>query len=170
VSLAVRCGALLLLAACAAPADSTSTAASPAPPPGATPTAADLAWLAGRWVMATPDGRVEEAWLPPDGGTLYGVGRTVSGGATRFFEFLAIEPRGSGPGATLAYVARPRGAAPTEFLLVQWDKDRFVFVNAGHDFPKRIVYERRAPDRLHARVDDGTDEGEGEDYEYRREG
>ena len=159
--------ALLVLAACAAPAGS-GAAASADPPAQRAPTADDFAWLAGRWVMSTPDGQVEEAWLPAAGGTLYGVGRTISAGATRFFEFLAIEPRGSGPGTTLAYVARPRGEQPTEFLLVEWDKDRAVFVNAGHDFPKRVIYERRAPDRLHARVDDGTDAGEGEDFEYRR--
>ena len=163
--------AALLLAACASPAAtepaSRSSSASSAPAHRA-PAADDFAWLAGRWVMSTPDGQVEEAWLPAAGGTLYGVGRTISGGSTRFFEFLAIEPRGSGPGTTLAYVARPRGAEPTEFLLVEWDKDRAVFVNTAHDFPKRVIYERRAPDRLHARVDDGTDAGEGEDFEYRR--
>jgi hypothetical protein len=120
--------------------------------------------------MSTADGHVEEAWLPAAGGTLYGVGRTISGGVTRFFEFLAIEPRGSGPGLTLAYVARPRGGAATEFLLVEWERDRAVFLNATHDFPKRVIYERRGPDRLHARVDDGTDSGEGEDFEYRRDG
>ena len=136
--------------------------------PTGPPAAEELGWLAGHWVMATPDGRVEELWLPPAGGTLYGVGRTCSGDATRFFEFLAIEPRDGANGPTLAYVARPRGGAPTEFLLVDLGEDRVVFANPQHDFPKRIIYERRR-DELHARVDDGTDDGEGEDYEYTRE-
>jgi len=124
-----------------------------------------LAWLAGHWVMATPGGRVEELWLPPDGGTLYGVGRTISGGQTQFFEFLAIEPREGATGATLAFVARPRGKEPTEFLRVENRPGRVVFANPEHDFPKRILYERRG-DTLHARVDDGTDEGTGEDFDY----
>jgi len=65
-------------------------------------------------------------------------------------------------------VARPRGGAPTEFLLVEITPyDRVVFANPQHDFPKRIIYERRG-DELLARVDDGSDDGEGEDYEYRR--
>ncbi|HEX5009238.1 MAG TPA: DUF6265 family protein [Planctomycetota bacterium] len=133
--------------------------------------AADLGWLAGHWVMDTPDGRVEELWLPPAGGTLYGVGRTLSAGTTRFFEFLAIEPRNGEHGPTLAYVARPRGGEPTEFLLRELSAQRVIFANPQHDRPKRIIYERRGDAQhvvLHARVDDGTDDGEGEDYEYRR--
>jgi len=151
-------GLLALLAACAAPADA------PAP----RPVADEISWLAGHWVMSTTDGQVEEQWLPPAGGTLYGVGRTVSEGETRFFEFLAIEPREGPGGPTLAYVARPAGRSPTEFLLVELAPGRVVFGNSGHDFPKRIIYERRGEGRLHARVDDGTDAGEGEDFEYRR--
>lgn len=156
-----------LLAGCASrpespPASRTAAAAT------AEPTAASLGWLAGRWVMTTPDGEVEEAWLPPAAGTLYGVGRTISGGTTRFFEFLAVEPRDGASAPTLAYVARPRGAAPTEFLLVEIAPGRVVFANPAHDFPKRISYESRGADRLHARVDDGTDDGEGEDFDYVR--
>ena len=161
----MRAATLLLLgvlAGCAV--DDSESRAAP-------PVAADLAWLAGHWVMDTPDGRVEELWLPPAGGTLYGVGRTLSAGTTRFFEFLAIEPRDGEHGRTLAYVARPRGEQPTEFLLTQLTAERVVFANPQHDRPKRIIYERRGDEQhaeLHARVDDGTDDGEGEDYEYRR--
>jgi hypothetical protein len=156
----MRAAAVLLLAVlagCAADSE-------PVPPP---PTAADLGWLAGHWIMGTKDGAVEELWLPPAGGTLYGVGRTRSGDATRFFEFLAIEPRAGEHGPTLAYVARPRGEAPVEFLLQEIGNGRVVFANPQHDRPKRIIYERRGND-LHARVDDGTYDGEGEDYEYKR--
>jgi len=169
---AARALPALLLAALAA------CATAPAEPQAAEPPqAADLAWLAGHWTMSTGDGLVEELWLPPAGGTLYGVGRTLSDmvcerrlpayRTTRFFEFLAIEPRDGAQGPTLAYVARPRGGEPTEFLLVEIAAGRVVFANPQHDFPRRIIYERRG-DELHARVDDGTDGGEGEDFEYRR--
>ena len=154
-SLVARALVLAVLAGCASP---------PRPAP---PTAASLDWLEGRWVLTTEDGRIEESWLPPDGGTLYGVGRTISGGVTRFFEFLAIEPRDGPQGPTLAYVARPRGGSPTEFLLAEITTDRVVFTNPQHDFPKRISYQRSG-NELHARVDDGTDFGEGEDFEYRK--
>jgi len=152
-SLVARALAVAVLAGCAS-----------APRPAA-PTAASLDWLEGRWVLTTEDGRIEESWLPPAGGTLYGVGRTISGGETRFYEFLAIEPRDGPQGPTLAYVARPRGGTPTEFLLVEIATDRVVFTNPQHDFPKRISYQRTG-DELHARVDDGTDFGEGEDFVY----
>jgi hypothetical protein len=164
-----RAAALLLgvLASCAAPLQ----------PEAPRRVADELAWLAGHWVMSTTAGRVEELWLPPAGGTLYGVGRTLSDPecvgrrasyrTTRFFEFLAIEPREGTGVATLAYVARPEGRAPTEFLLVELSDGRAVFANPQHDFPKRIRYERRG-DELHARVDDGTDDGQGEDFVYRR--
>lgn len=128
-------------------------------PPGAE----GLAWLAGRWLMATPNGQVEELWLPPAGGSLYGVGRTVSDGVTRFFEFLAIVTREDG---SLAFVARPRGGAPVEFPLVERSARHVVFANPGHDFPRRILYELLPDGRLHARVDDGRDLGEGEDFSY----
>ena len=152
-SLVARALAVTMLAGCA-------SAPRPAPP-----TAASLDWLEGRWVLTTEDGRIEESWLPPAGGTLYGVGRTISGGETRFYEFLAIEPRDGPQGPTLAYVARPRGGTPTEFLLVEIATDRVVFTNPQHDFPKRISYQRSG-NELHARVDDGTDFGEGEDFVY----
>ena len=151
--------ALALLASCAAPGPAATSLA---------PTADELSWLAGHWVMVTPGGQVEELWLPPAGGALYGVGRTIADDATRFFEFLAIEPRHGPDGPTLAYVARPAGREPTEFLLVELIPGRVVFSNPGHDFPKRVSYERRGADGLHARVDDGTDEGQGEDFDYRR--
>lgn len=151
--------ALLLLAACAGPAGA------PAGPP---PVADSLDWLAGHWVMPVPGGQVEELWLAPAGGTLYGVGRSVAGEDTRFFEFLAVEPRDGATGPTLAYVARPAGRPPTEFLLAEIGRRRAVFVNPEHDFPKRIAYELRGDGTLHVRVDDGADGGEGEDFTYRR--
>jgi hypothetical protein len=153
--------ALLLaaLTACTAPA---------ADAPAGKPQLVDsIGWLSGHWVMATSGGSVEELWLPAAGGTLYGVGRTLSGDTTRFFEFLAIEPREGPDGPTLAYVARPRGGEPTEFLMVELSQWRVVFANPQHDFPRRVMYEHRGHE-LHARVDDGTDGGEGEDFEYRR--
>lgn len=156
----MRAAALLLLAACAAP-----RAAGPATPP---PVAGSLAWFAGHWSMERPGGRFEELWLAPSGGTLYGVSRGVSEGETVFFEFLAVEPREGADGPTLVYVARPRGGAPVDFLLVELGPRHATFANPANDFPRRIRYELRADGVLHARIDDGTDAGTGEDFLLRR--
>ena len=51
----------------------------------------DLAWLAGDWELVSGPTRIEEHWTRPDGGTLLGMGRTVKGGKTLFFEYLRIE-------------------------------------------------------------------------------
>lgn len=98
-----------------------------------------VALLSGSWVGATPDGVVEEHWSHAAGSLLVGMGRVTAGGATKLFEALRVEARPGG----LVYVAQPRGGAPTEFRLSPTStKERLVFENPDHDYPKRLVYER----------------------------
>lgn len=51
-----------------------------------------------------------------------------------------------------AYVAQPRGAPPTVFVLAGSGPGLAVFANPDNDFPTRIVYERDG-DRLNARIE-----------------
>ena len=48
---------------------------------------------------------------------------------------------------------------PVAFRLSECEAGRFAFVNAGHDFPRRLDYVRQGNDRLSVRVSDGGDKG-----------
>src|SRR6187397_262169 len=61
----------------------------------------DLAWMSGCWIQTRPDGFVEEHWMKPAAGALFGMSRTVKGGRTTEWEFLRIGEEGG----RLAYVA-----------------------------------------------------------------
>src|SRR5262245_15635489 len=93
---------------------------------------AELAWIAGDWQTA-PGGRaqIEEHWIPPAGGTMMGVSRTVAGGKTAEFEFLRVEQREDG----IYYVAQPKGRCPaTDFKLTRVTAQEAIFENPTHDF------------------------------------
>jgi hypothetical protein len=126
-----------------------------------------LAWLAGRWVSESDTSTVEEMWLAPAGGSMVGVNRTVSDGATVAFEFLRIARHGE----TVVYLASPGGRyPPTSFELIEIDTRRAVFANPDHDFPQRITYVRDG-DRLTATIA-GRDHGREQtiSWEYRLAG
>jgi hypothetical protein len=113
----------------------------------------ELAWLAGSWRLERAGVVVEEHWLPPAGGTMLGVNRTVRGDGRTAFEFLRIAPVGGVP----AYLASPGGAPPTPFRLIEVEGTRATFENLEHDFPQRIVYQRDG-ERLTATIS-GTVDG-----------
>jgi hypothetical protein len=124
---------------------------------------AQLAWLAGMWVMENPGVRSEEHWMTPRGGSMIGMNRTVSKPhkeheepeRTRFFEFLRIEEDAEG----IVYLASPKGRqSPTPFKMIEITENKVVFENPDHDFPQRVMYER-AGEKLTARIE-GTRNGE----------
>ncbi|MGH8286415.1 MAG: DUF6265 family protein [Steroidobacteraceae bacterium] len=103
-------------------------------------------------------------WTAPRGGLLLGVHRDTRDGRAMGFEFLRIELRADGA----TYVAQPGGRAPTAFELRSSTARSAIFANEQHDFPKRIIYQRLDGSKLKARVDDGTDRGEGEEWVWSR--
>ena len=109
---------------------------------------ADLGWMAGHWVGKFGEVVMEEFWTTPGGGVMVGLHRDVFPDGSSFFEFLRVVHTERGP----AYLASPRGAGTTEFVLVRLDGQSAVFENMEHDFPQRIIY-RREGDRLTARVE-----------------
>ncbi|TDR38745.1 hypothetical protein DFR29_11973 [Tahibacter aquaticus] len=110
------------------------------------------AWLAGHWQTRGGQTTTEEVWLAPADGLMTGMSRT-SGGKKPFFEFARLEQRGG----KLLYIAQPGGAAPTEFSLTASDAESFRAENPGHDFPQRIIYERRGNDGIDARIEGDID-------------
>jgi len=122
---------------------------------------ADLAWLSGCWQYATGALTVTEFWLPPDGGTMLGLSRTVADGKTVEHEFLLLRmgPRG------VEYVATPSGQAETVFTATRVGPAEVVFENPAHDFPTRITY-RKTDGGLAATID-GTIKGKPRAIDFR---
>lgn len=124
-----------------------------------------LAWLSGCWQRAHPDGRTEEHWMAPLGGTMLGMSRTVRGGSTREYEFLQVRE----VDGALAYIARPSGQAEATFRVKTIAAGEVVFEDPAHDFPQRIIYRRGSEATLTARIE-GTMNGQarGVDFPYTR--
>jgi hypothetical protein len=122
-----------------------------------------LAWISGAW--GGPRGRtqVEEHWTDIGGNMMLGVGRTMAGGQTVFFEFLRIEARADG----VYYVAQPKGRPGTDFKLARHTESEAFFENPAHDFPKRIIYRRNSDGSLIARIDGGEGSPKNEEFHFR---
>lgn len=110
----------------------------------------DAAWLAGCWRAESSDGRdaAEEQWMAPRGGLMVGMSRSVRGGEARGHELLTIRVEDG----RLVYHAAPSGQAPTDFPARSVAGGRLEFVNAAHDFPRKIVYTRLGHDQVEAAV------------------
>ena len=91
--------------------------------PAAKATLADVAWIAGHWVGADGGNLPEEIWTAPEGDSMIGIWRYVSGGKARIFELLSITDDGSGPVMRLRHfdpkmVAREEKDGPVTLALV----------------------------------------------------
>jgi hypothetical protein len=126
----------------------------------------ELRFLVGAWETRGGSARIEEHWIPPAGGTLFGVSRTVKGDRTVAFEFLRIEARPGG----VYYVAQPGGGPATEFKLTRLEAGEAVFENPEHDHPKIIRY-RSNPDGSLAAQIEGDEKGKHlvQDFAFHRQ-
>jgi hypothetical protein len=113
-----------------------------------TPAIADLSWMAGCWTSSSPGRTVTEFWLPPAGGTMMGISRTIVKDKTAEYEFIVLR---SGPSG-LEYVAKPSGQTEAIFTATKVTRAEAVFENPKHDFPTRITY-RQADGGLVATID-----------------
>lgn len=138
----MRRRALLLALVLAVPGPALAQAPDPVAP---------LAWLAGCWELRTPTRVTLEQWMPPAGGLMLGMSRTLVRGAAREFEFLRLQAREG----VAVYVAQPGGRPPTVFPATVVTDSSATFENLAHDFPQRIIYRRRGADSLVARVEGG---------------
>lgn len=132
----------------------------------ATPTwADDLDWLAGHWCGQRGKTFSEETWMAPRGGLLVGMHRDTREGKAIGFEFMRIAQQEG----RWVFLAQPGGGAVTAFPAEHMARDRVVFANPAHDFPKRVIYSRPDAVTLHARVDDGRDDGKAMEWTWRRD-
>jgi len=114
----------------------------------AKPAVEDVGWLSGCWGFTRNGRHGTEQWMPPEGGTMIGIGRTVANGKTTEYEFLLIRVGASG----LEYVAKPSGQPEGTFIASRVTATEVVFENPAHDFPKKIMYTRNG-DSLTAAIE-----------------
>jgi hypothetical protein len=114
-----------------------------------------VAWLAGCWSARKGDAGSGEQWLPPAGGTMFGVSRTVKDGKTVEFEFMQLRLNAEGK---LVFIALPSGQKETTFVATASSENSVTFENPQHDFPQRVSYRLQPDGRLIARVE-GTRSG-----------
>lgn len=125
-----------------------------------------LAWLTGCWQAVNGEAGSGEHWLPPAGGTMFGVSRTVKNGETVEFEFVQLRVNAEGK---LVFIALPSGQKETTFVASAVGKDSVTFENPRHDFPQKVIYRLQGSDRLVARIE-GTRGGtlRGVDFPMKR--
>lgn len=109
-----------------------------------------LAWLAGCWAPEKGDPGSLEHWLPPAGGTMLGVSRTVKNGQTVEFEFMQLRVNADGQ---LVFIALPSGQKQATFVASNVSKDSVTFENPQHDFPQKVSYRLEPTGRLVGRIE-----------------
>ena len=120
-------------------------------------TIGDLAWLSGCWAAVDQDVGSTEQWMPPAGGTMLGVSRSVRDGKTLAFEFIRIVEQDDGK---LVFIASPSGQNTASFSMTSIKVGEVIFENPDHDFPQRIIYRLISEWDLLGRIEgtiDGTE-------------
>jgi ketosteroid isomerase-like protein len=117
-----------------------------------------LDWLLGEWVADGAKSTFRESWTArgPQTWEGRGVETSKSDPAKSSGEELRLVEMAGG----VYYLSKvTHNELPVAFRLTECADGRFVFVNAAHDFPKRLDYVREGEDRLKVRVSDGADKG-----------
>lgn len=109
-----------------------------------------LSWMSGCWAYDDAEPGSGEYWMPPVGGTMFAVSRSIRDSRTVAFEYLRIEESAEG---SLALFASPSGQSPARFDMVSLTNNEVVFENPEHDFPQRMVYSLTQDGRLIGRIE-----------------
>ena len=124
-------------------------------------TLTDLAWISGCWEGRQGSAVIEEIWSKPSGGSMIGLGRTVKGNRTVSFEFMQFrEENGS-----LVFLPQPQGGPRVSFPLKDSFGGKATFENLKHDFPQRVIYERKGKALMWASVE-GMQNGKEERQQF----
>jgi len=112
--------------------------------------------LQGVWKMVTKRGVICEEWRKVNSNYLQSKGYMIKGNDTITNERVALTNVGEDIYYT-STVENQNNKQPIAFKMTKADNNSFVFENAQHDFPKRIVYTLISADSLNAYIDDGID-------------
>lgn len=94
-------------------------------------------WIEGCW--STPDKSSLEVWVIDNEVSLSGFAVTLANHSVRFYELLRIQQDHEG---SWAYIAHPSGQVSTTFKAADIGDSSVLFVNADHDYPQEIRYQR----------------------------
>lgn len=109
-----------------------------------------VAWFQGCWERSGQGGRrTVERWQAPASGEMKGASRSFAGVTETAGERLRIVVEAG----RLTYHAHPSTQAAQSFTATTVSVNAITFENLAHDFPQRIVYERRGTDSLVARIE-----------------
>lgn len=97
----------------------------------------DTDFLLGEWY--NEENNSTENWFRASPDLMLGLGFSV-GEEQTFFDFFRIESREGG----LVYIPQPFGNPPTIFKQKPTPKGSLTFINADHDYPQLISYEKTA--------------------------
>ena len=96
------------------------------------------AFLAGCWEEKRAEQSwTEECWTSARGGLMIGSGRDGTGDSVRHGEWMRIE---RGTDGSVTFYGSPKGAGPVPFKATASDGKSITFVNAAHDYPRRVRY------------------------------
>lgn len=112
--------------------------------------------LEGTWKMTTKRGAICEEWKRMNDNYLQNKGYMIKGSDSVITERVALTNTKTGIFYT-STVEDQNNKQPVAFKMTRAEGNMFVFENADHDFPKRIVYNIISADSLHAFIDDGID-------------
>ena len=124
--------------------------------------------LEGTWKMTTKRGVIYEEWKKMDNNYLQNRGYMVKANDTLVTERVALTNTPKG----IFYISRveeQNNKQPITFIMTSFENNKFVFENASHDFPKRIVYKLVTADSLHAFIDDGTETGKRQNFYFKKQ-
>lgn len=126
---------------------------------------ADLSWLSGDWQGTLANGNTFHAhYTDATGGVILSVSKELNAGHVVFYELEHFAEEDGG----LVYTPHPQGRKSREFPLLAYEatKQRVVFENLEHDFPKRFTFERKEPDRLVITLSGTSKEGQPREIVY----
>jgi hypothetical protein len=135
----------------------------------AKPTIDSFSWLAGCWTNADKGAVTTlEQWQKPAGGMMFGIGRTIKEGKIVSYELTRIYQEADG---TIFFSAKLPKQDEVAFKLIKSAGGEFVFENAAHDFPQRVIYRQEKNGDLAGRIE-GKNNGKdmGFDFPFKRVG
>ena len=125
------------------------------------PSLQSVAWLSGCWEGRQGKAVIEEIWSKAAGGSMLGLGRTVNGNRTVSFEFMQFRVENG----SLVFLPQPQGGARVSFPLKDSFGEKVTFENLKHDFPQRVIYERKGKASMLASIE-GEQAGKLEHQEF----
>ncbi|WP_205507978.1 DUF6265 family protein [Longitalea arenae] len=124
--------------------------------------------LSGLWKMDTPRGALYEAWDTMNDSLLSGRSFRVKGSDTMVLEQVTISFQDNAIFYT-PVVHDQNDHQPVVFKLISYNNNRYVFENAAHVYPQRVIYELVSASILRARIEGSKNGREmGSDFVYSR--